>query len=268
MWLADDGGERRVLRLCSAFAISTLCHVCLLAALRGWGLESRSPPPLMVTMLERGGGEGARGGNAGTAGPDAGAPVAAAVAALPRAAVPALPHAAAKPIAPPRVAERRNVERRSVLPLPAAAPPQPALAEPAPPVDAPTDGAAVASSNGAATATADDGGSGGGHGNGHGNGSGSGGDGLRAFCASCPAPDYPARARRQGWQGTVDVDLVIGRDGEVEEARVDHSSGVPTLDAVALEVARASRFAIPRGGDGLRGQLRYRFVLDATADRR
>ncbi len=99
-------------------------------------------------------------------------------------------------------------------------------------------------------------------------GSGGGSDGLRAFCTRCPAPDYPSRARRQGWQGTVDVDLEIGGDGVVAAARVGRSSGYPSLDAVALDVARASRFTVPAGGDGLRGQLRYRFVLDATADRR
>ncbi len=109
-------------------------------------------------------------------------------------------------------------------------------------------------------------GAGGGHGRGTTDGAGS--DGIRALCASCPAPEYPSRARRQGWQGTVDVALAIGGDGAVADARVERSSGFPALDEVALEVARQSRFAIPAGGVGLHGQLRYRFVLDATAARR
>jgi TonB family protein len=101
-----------------------------------------------------------------------------------------------------------------------------------------------------------------------GSGAGGGSDGLRAFCARCPAPVYPGRARRQGWQGTVDVELVIGRGGAVEAARIGRSSGYPTLDDVALAVARESRFTVPTDGAGLRGELRYRFVLDATAAER
>jgi protein TonB len=135
--------------------------------------------------------------------------------------------------------------------------------------DAEHDGAAQVASAGSATsmgsgtAAAGDG-----AGSGRGARDGTGSDGLRAFCARCPAPEYPSRARRQGWQGTVDVALAIGADGSVAEAHVERSSGHPALDDVALDVARQSRFAVPAGGDGLRGQLRYRFVLDATAARR
>jgi TonB family protein len=102
---------------------------------------------------------------------------------------------------------------------------------------------------------------------GGGTGGGSGGsDGLRAYCRECPAPEYPGRARRQGWQGSVDVALTIARDGSVADARVGRSSGYPTLDEVALAAARRSRFAT--ASDGLHGELRYRFVLDETAARR
>src|SRR5207245_4605695 len=65
--------------------------------------------------------------------------------------------------------------------------------------------------------------SGRGAGSGDGNGPGNGGD-LRASCASCPIPEYPARARREGWQGTVDVDLRLGPDGAVEEASIGRRS--------------------------------------------
>jgi TonB family protein len=106
-----------------------------------------------------------------------------------------------------------------------------------------------------------------GAGNGGAGGGPPGGDGLRAFCRDCPAPTYPSRARRQGWQGTVDVALRIGGDGAVEGAEVGRSSGYPALDDCALAVARGSRFAVPEGGGGLRGELRYRFVLDETAQR-
>ena len=141
---------------------------------------------------------------------------------------------------------------------------------PAPPAAGTADAGPVrgASFGGASTGGASGGIGGGGAGRGTG-GAGSGGsDGLRALCASCPAPEYPGRARRQGWQGTVDVELAIAPDGSVREARVGRSSGYPALDDVAVDVARRSRFTVPAGGEGpggLRGQLRYRFVLDATA---
>jgi protein TonB len=106
-------------------------------------------------------------------------------------------------------------------------------------------------------------GSGGGTGQGTGSarGDGAGGD-LRAACASCPAPEYPARARRQGWQGTVDVDVRVGGDGAVEEASVGRSSGFAALDTAAVSVARRSRFRVA-GGTAVSGQLRYRFVLES-----
>lgn len=97
---------------------------------------------------------------------------------------------------------------------------------------------------------------------GAGAGTAGGGGDLQAWCRSCPTPEYPARARRQGWQGTVDVDLHVGRDGAVEHVNVGRSSGFALLDAAAVTVARRSRFWVSGGGDGLRGQLRYRFVLE------
>jgi protein TonB len=96
---------------------------------------------------------------------------------------------------------------------------------------------------------------------GNGGGGAPGGD-LRPFCRSCPVPGYPARARRQGWQGTVDVRLRVSGDGTVAEASVARSSGHAVLDAAAVSVARRSRFRVPAGGASLRGQLRYRFVLE------
>jgi TonB family protein len=96
-------------------------------------------------------------------------------------------------------------------------------------------------------------------------GAGGGGD-LRASCAICPIPEYPARARRQGWQGTVDVELYVDRDGAVAEASIGRSSGFAVLDAAAVTVARRSRFRVAEGAE-LRGQLRYRFILDEARDR-
>jgi TonB family protein len=152
----------------------------------------------------------------------------------------------------------------------AAPPPRPrapsAPREPASTVDGPAASVAAGAPASGGGAAGEAGGAAGGAGN-AGDGAG-GADGLRAFCRSCPAPTYPSRARRQGWQGTVEVGLRVAADGSVASASVERSSGYPTLDDVALASARASRFAVPTGGGGLDGRLRYRFLLDETAAER
>jgi TonB family protein len=64
------------------------------------------------------------------------------------------------------------------------------------------------------------------------------------------------------------VDLRVDRDGTVEHASVGRSSGFAVLDSAAVTVARRSRFRVETGGDGLRGQLRYRFILEDPRERR
>lgn len=254
----------RGMRLAVAFGVSLVCHVALLVVLRGLRMESRSLPPLVVTMVA-GGGAG-EGDAARAAGDAAAAP----------AAVEAAPPVAAAPVARPApVAKAPRVStppRRAVSEAAAPAPVEaPAVASAAPSAAEPVDGAtgagagsAVTGSGGGDAAVANAGG----RGAGSGGGAGGGADGLRAFCASCPAPEYPSRARRQGWQGTVDVELAIAPDGGVRDARVGRSSGYPALDDVAVDVARRSRFSVPESDREMRGQLRYRFVLDATASGR
>jgi len=92
------------------------------------------------------------------------------------------------------------------------------------------------------------------------------GDGLdaRAFCISCPEPAYPLIARARGWQGTVEVALLVRADGSVNGASLGRSSGYQALDDAALTVARRSRFHLPADGGlptPLRGRMEYRFVL-------
>jgi TonB family protein len=55
-----------------------------------------------------------------------------------------------------------------------------------------------------------------------------------------PPPNYPAKARAAGIQGTVIVLALIGRDGEVKEARIRQS--IPELDEAALEAVRHWKF--------------------------
>jgi TonB family protein len=243
-WPESTGGGRRVV---AALVVSLLCHALALALARGWRGDARPAAPLVVTMLERG--RGSDDAAAGAAAAGAAPPSAA------RAAPPPLPARAAR--AEPRA--KRAVPRRAPHAIA-----ERVVADPA----ASASAAQSADTTGAAHGGTGTSAAGSGAGAGRGAGNGNGADGLRAFCADCPAPDYPSRARRQGWQGAVDVALAIGADGAVTVARVERSSGYPALDDVALDVARRSRFALPAGGAGLRGQLRYRFVLDATAARR
>ena len=50
-----------------------------------------------------------------------------------------------------------------------------------------------------------------------------------------PHPRYPLLARRHGWQGTVEVALLVNSRGEAIEARLAKSSGFPMLDQAAVE---------------------------------
>lgn len=58
---------------------------------------------------------------------------------------------------------------------------------------------------------------------------------------------YPAAARRNGWEGTVVVALEIDADGRLAEVRIHKSSGYRVLDEAAVKMIRSARFA---GGPG------------------
>lgn len=62
-----------------------------------------------------------------------------------------------------------------------------------------------------------------------------------------PAPDYPALARRRGWQGTVVLRLTCDADGNVVAVVVVASSGHSSLDAAAIAAAQRWRLT---GGPG------------------
>lgn len=56
-------------------------------------------------------------------------------------------------------------------------------------------------------------------------------------------PDYPPTSRRLGEEGSVILQVMVGTDGKVQEAKVQTSSGFPRLDEAALKHAlRAWRF--------------------------
>ncbi len=58
----------------------------------------------------------------------------------------------------------------------------------------------------------------------------------------CPAPPYPPRAERAGWQGLVVLRLRVDEGGRVVGATVETSSGHDVLDRAALEAVRTWRF--------------------------
>jgi len=62
-------------------------------------------------------------------------------------------------------------------------------------------------------------------------------------------PRYPLRARREGWEGTVTLDLLISESGRVTEVRVSTSSGHACLDRAAEDAARSWSYA-PETKDG------------------
>jgi len=54
-------------------------------------------------------------------------------------------------------------------------------------------------------------------------------------------PVYPQTAERQGIQGTVQLDTVVGKDGRVLEVRP--ASGPPELAAAAMDAVKNWRFS-------------------------
>lgn len=86
--------------------------------------------------------------------------------------------------------------------------------------------------------------------------------------AACPAPEYPRRALRRGWEGTVWLLLEVGADGRPTAVTLEQSSGHADLDAAALEAARAWRLLPAREGStavagALRVPVRFRLAPPA-----
>jgi TonB family protein len=60
--------------------------------------------------------------------------------------------------------------------------------------------------------------------------------------ASRPALKYPPQAIAARHQGEVMLLIVVGKDGEPKDIRVDHGSGFPELDAAAVEAVEQWKF--------------------------
>lgn len=64
------------------------------------------------------------------------------------------------------------------------------------------------------------------------------------------SPEYPREARRRSEEGTVQLVLWVGVEGNVGEVRIGRSSGHPRLDRAAQQAAAQWRFA-PATRDGV-----------------
>lgn len=67
-----------------------------------------------------------------------------------------------------------------------------------------------------------------------------------------PEPAYPKRARKRGIEGSVLLDVFVGREGTVKEIRLSESSGYSVLDRAATEAVKKWIFTPGmRGGEAV-----------------
>jgi protein TonB len=79
------------------------------------------------------------------------------------------------------------------------------------------------------------------------------------------APSYPTIARRNGWAGTVILEIEVAADGAATAVHVKRSSGYPVLDEAALAAARAWRFQpARRHGQPVTSRVSIPVVFDLT----
>jgi len=80
-------------------------------------------------------------------------------------------------------------------------------------------------------------------------GSGWGSNGLNGVeCLDCPQPRYPARARRQGWQGNPRLRIDTDDRGYVTNVSLEESSGHSVLDEAAMEAVWDWKLEPKEGG--------------------
>lgn len=76
-----------------------------------------------------------------------------------------------------------------------------------------------------------------------------------------PAPSYPRLSRRRGEEGTVVLELLVLKDGTVDEIKVKQSSGFPRLDRSAMEAVKRWKYdPATRGGQA----IDYRYLQPVT----
>ncbi len=74
-------------------------------------------------------------------------------------------------------------------------------------------------------------------------------------------PEYPLRARREGWQGVVVLQIVLSSNGTIKNLNLVKSSGYGILDRAAMSAVRGWQFSsnVP---EGCSGKITFRFVLE------
>ena len=63
-----------------------------------------------------------------------------------------------------------------------------------------------------------------------------------ADASGCALPNYPSNAARNGETGTTTLALLVGVDGRVSSARIQHSSGSRELDRAAINALSLCKF--------------------------
>lgn len=82
-----------------------------------------------------------------------------------------------------------------------------------------------------------------------GEGSVSGSIFAQAGYAHNPKPEYPSKARKEGWEGTVLLRVLVDQEGKSKRIEINRSSGFETLDRAAVETVKRWRFYPARYGE-------------------
>jgi protein TonB len=68
-------------------------------------------------------------------------------------------------------------------------------------------------------------------------------------------PEYPAAARRAGEQGSTVLQVLVGIDGRVVDAKIAQSSGFADLDQAALDGIKSDYRFLPGMIDGQKREM-------------
>lgn len=71
---------------------------------------------------------------------------------------------------------------------------------------------------------------------------------LKELFAANPAPVYPRIARQRGWEGTVELRVLVAREGLPTRVEIAKSSGYDVLDNAALETIKDWHFLAAQSG--------------------
>jgi protein TonB len=78
---------------------------------------------------------------------------------------------------------------------------------------------------------------------------------------SCAMPEYPAPWRTEEQQGDVKLELLVGADGNVVDAKLLESSGYSTLDKASLRASVKCKFKpVAKNGEMAQGWVKVQYV--------